>query len=232
MALGHLAQGLHRHKAHGDVEGVEGLRGSGTGVGLGLGLAQPHPGPGVPGVGVLPLLGVRGLVHVQNPLLIGNLLPQLPQVHRQQGLKEHQRPAAVGQGVEHLHGDAVAVVEKPDELVLVLKIHRLTGVLNVRLQKRPGGIVRLEVVPEYPLADFHMEAGEPGHGAVDGPLEGLGVHLLGHDGGEAVHRRIGAALDGRVHHGGVIQLKPALVLSSPPNHTPPPFRLFYYNTPF
>ena len=78
MALGHLAQGLHRHKAHGDVEGIEGLRGSGTGVGLGLGLAQPHPGPGVPGVGVLPLLGVRGLVHVQNPLLTGNLLSQLP----------------------------------------------------------------------------------------------------------------------------------------------------------
>ena len=120
----------------------------------------------------------------------------------------------------------MAVVEKPDQLVFVLKVHRLTGVLDVRLQKGPGGIVWLKVVPEYPPANLHVEAGKPGQGAVNGPLQGLGVHLTGHHGGKAIHRRVVAALNGGVHHGGVVQLKPALVLPFSSDHRRFPLPLF------
>lgn len=91
---------------------------------------------------------------------------------------------------------------------MVLKPHRLTGIADIPLQDRSGGIVPLKIVPEKSSAYFHLKSGKPGHGFVDGPLKKLRVHRLCHHGGKPVQSGVTSALDGRVHHGRVIQMVP------------------------
>ena len=213
VAPGHRAQLVQRHQSHGDVERVEGLRRAVALIGLPVPHAQLHPGGGVAEIGVLPLLPPGRLVHIQDALRVGDGVAQFPQVDRQQGPEKGQRPRPVGHGVEYLQGNPVMVIEKADQPAVVLPIaHWLAGVLHILLDKGARGVVGLEVVPKRAPVDADAEAGEPGHGPVDGPLEGGRVHQLGHHGGKAVDGRVVLPLDGRVHQGGVVQRIPVLFL--------------------
>ena len=226
VAPGLLLQPGHRAEAHGDVEGIEGLCRTVVLVGLFPPLLPPGTHGGVAAVGVLPFRPPGLLRHVQNAVGVWDGIPQLPQVDRQQSLEKYQRPAAVTDGVEHLHGDALLIIVKAYQPAVVLpEAHRLAGVGDILLHKGPGGAVWLEVVPESPLLDAHPEGREPWHGFVHGPLQGIPVHPLRHHGREAVDGRIFLLLEGGIEHTRIVQGIP-LRLFAPlvPRHTPPPFR--------
>ncbi len=78
MPLGCGMEIPHRDKAHGGIQCVEGLRGSGTGVGFGLPHAEMDPGVGIPGIGILPFLRFGRLRDIQDPVGIGNFVTHLP----------------------------------------------------------------------------------------------------------------------------------------------------------
>ena len=225
VALGHRPEPVQRDQAHGDVEGIEGLRGAGVLVGLALPHTPADPGFGISEVGVLLLLLRRRLVHVQDAAGVGDLVAQLPEIDRQQGAEQGQSPRPVGQGVEDLQGDAVSVVKEADEpAVVLLETHRLAGVAHVLLHEGAGGVVGLKVIPEKAPADVDPEAGEPGHGLVDGPLESVRVHHVRHHRRKAVDGGVVLLLDGGIHHGGVVQTVPLIFLFSGHDHAPLPCR--------
>mgnify|MGYP000659381501 CR=1 FL=1 len=169
-------------------------------------MLEVDPGSGRSGRRRPPTPPLGRLGDVQDPLGVGDVVAHLPQIDRQQRLEEHQCSAAVGQGVEHLHGDALFIVEKADELILVLKAHRLTGISDVPLQGGAGPVVPFEVIPEKAPADLYLKARKAGHGLVNGPLKALRVHGFGHHGGKPVQGGIVSPLDSGIHHGRVVQV--------------------------
>ena len=144
--LPELPQG---HEAHGDMESVKGLRGAGVGVGLGHPPQAQGVASGIAGVSVLQLLLPGRLLQVQHAVSGRNAYAGLPQILRQQRPEKDQGPGPVGQGVEHLQGDAVPIVVKPHQPAVVLpEAHRLAGIGHVGLQKGARGGVGLQIVPE------------------------------------------------------------------------------------
>ena len=229
VLLGLLLQLPHRAEAHGHVEGIEGLRRTGVGIGLlQRGKASGLYGS-VPGVGVLQFLRPGGLIHVQHPAGIGNLVAQLPEIDRQQSTQQGHGAPAVADGVKHLQGDPPLIVEKTHQPPIPLvKAHGLAGIGDILLHKGTGGVVELRIIPEDPRLDTHPKAGKAGHGLVHRPLEGLRVHRLIHHGREAIYRRVGLLLDGGVDHSRIVQPVPLFMLSllsagSICRHDAPPF---------
>ena len=220
VPLGLLPEGGHGAEAHGDVEGIEGLRRAVVLVGLLPPLFPPGADGGIAAVGVLPLLLPGRLLHVQDAVGVGDVMSQLPQVHRQQGLEEHQGAAAVADGVEYLQGNAPVVDVEPHQPAVVLpEAHRLAGVGDVLLHEGAGGRVRLKVIPEGPLPDAHAEGGEAGHGLVHRPLEGRPIHLLRHHRRKPVDGGVLLLLQGGIEHRRVVQ---GIPLPRRLGHLPPP----------
>ena len=151
-------------------------------------------------------------------------MAQFPQIDRQQGLEKDQRPSAVAHRMEDLQRDARFIVVKPHQpAVVLLEAHRLAGIGDIRLHEGTGGMVGLEIMPERPPFDPHGKAGKAGHGPLHRPLEGVGVHRSGHDGGKAVDGGIVLLLNGGVQYARVVQRIP-LRLAAPPvlRHVPAP----------
>ena len=209
VAAGLFAQRGDGEEAHRDVEGVKGLRRAAVLVGAGYPRQGAGGGPGVAEIGVLALGGRGRLVEVRDALAGRDVHAALPQVLGQQVPEEGQRPRAVREGVKDLEGDAAAVIVKADEPAVVLvEAHGAAGVGHVLAHEGAGRGVRLEVVPEKAAADLHGKAGEARQRAVHGGLEQRGVHVLRHDGGEAVYGGELLALDGGVHKAGVVHAIP------------------------
>ena len=91
---GDLLQPVHGQKAHGDIQGVEGLRLAGVGESGLLPAVPQDPLARVPGVGILQLLRTRGIIHVQQAGAAGDGVSQLPEVDRQQGAEKGEGPPA------------------------------------------------------------------------------------------------------------------------------------------
>ena len=213
VLLGLLLQLPHRAEAHGHVEGIEGLRRTGVGIGLfQRGKASGLYGS-VPGVGVLQLLRPGGLIHIQHPAGIGNLVAQLPEIDRQQGPQQSHSASAVADGVEDFQGNTPLIVEKAHQpSVPLIKTYGLARIGDILLYKGAGSVVEFRVVPEDPRLDPHPEAREAGHGLVHCPLKGLRVHRLIHHGGKAINSGIPFLLDGGVDHRRIVQPVPLFVL--------------------
>ena len=79
--LPELPQG---HEAHGDMEGVKGLRGAGVGIGFGHPPQAQSVTPGIAGVCVLQLLLPGRFLQVQHAVSGRNAYACLPQILRQQ----------------------------------------------------------------------------------------------------------------------------------------------------
>lgn len=117
---------------------------------------------GVAAVGVLQLAGTGRGIEVDGAAG-GDVLAQLAQVFGQQGAEEHQGPGTVGHGVEHLQGDAAAVVEEANQPAVVLpEAHGAAEIRRVLSHKGAGGGIGLEVVPEKAPAYAHGKAGKRG----------------------------------------------------------------------
>lgn len=206
---GDLLQPVHGQKAHGDIQGVEGLRLAGVGESGLLPAVPQDPLARVPGVGILQLLRTRGIIHVQQAGAAGDGVSQLPEVDRQQGAEKGEGPRPVRHSVEDLQGDPALVVEEADQPSVVLpEADGLAGVGHVRTDKGAGAVVGLEIVPEDPGLHPDAETGEPGHGSVHCPLEDGGVHRLGQDSRKAVDRRVLLPLESGVEDAGVVQPVP------------------------
>ena len=182
-----LAQLDERHKAHRHMEGVKRLGRTGVRIGLGHSAQSERVPSRVAGVGVLHLLRTRRLVKIQHTVPDRDRHAGLAQILRQQRAEKGHGSSSVGEGMEHLDGDAVAVIVKAHEPAVVLpEADGLTGIGNVLLQKGPGCAVRFEIIPEEAPADAHGKARKARHTAVDRALERVGPHRLGHPRGEAV----------------------------------------------
>ena len=175
----------------------------------------------VAGVGVLQLLLARRLVQIEHAGSRGNIHAGLTQVFGKERAEKDDGPAAGGQRVEHLDGNALAVIVKAHEPAVVLaEADGLAGVGAVLLQKRSGRMVRLEIVPEQALADAHGKAREARHTAGDGALERGGIDLPFHPGGEAVDGGILLPLQGGIENTGNVQPVPLTVRLCHPRHLP------------
>ena len=212
MLLCLLAQAGERHEAHRDMEGVERLRRAGILIGPRQAAQAEGVAARIAGVGVLQLLLARRLVQIEHAVSRGNVHAGLAQVFGKERAEKDDGPAAVGQRVEHLDGDALAVIVKAHEPAVVLaEADGLAGVGDVLLQKRSGRMVRLEIVPEQALADAHGKAREARHTAVDGALERGGIDLPFHPGGEAVDGGILLLLQRGVENARAVELVPFAV---------------------
>ena len=166
----------------------------------------------VAGIGVLHLLLARRLVQIKHTVPRRDINAGLAQVFGKERAEKDDGPAAVGQRVEHLDGDTLAVIVKAHEPAVVLaEADGLAGGGDVLLQKRSGRMVRLEIVPEQALADAHGKAREARHTAVDGALERGGIDLPFHPGGEAVDGGILLLLQRGVENARAVELVPFAV---------------------
>lgn len=136
---GDLLQPVHGQKAHGDIQGVEGLRLAGVGESGLLPAVPQDPLARVPGVGILQLLRTRGIIHVQQARAAGDGVSQLPEVDRQQGAEKGEGPRPVRHSVEDLQGDPALVVEEADQPSVVLpEADGLAGLDMSGRTKGPG----------------------------------------------------------------------------------------------
>ncbi len=155
----------------------------------------PLPGsgapPGIAAVGVLQFSGPRRLVYVQDSVGVRNILPQLPEVARQQSLEKHHGPTAVAERVEAFNGHPVLIAAHPHQAGgLPAGVHRLTKVAHVLLDKGAGAVVGDKIVPKCPFAQTYMKGGKTGNGLFQGPLKSGGVHRLVQHGGDPVDRGV------------------------------------------
>ena len=185
------AQRLKRHKAHRHMEGIERLRRSGILIRLRLAVQPQRMMSRVAGVGVLHLLRARRLGKVEHAVPRRHVNAGLAQVLGKQCAEKDDRPAAVGQRVEDLNGDAAAVIVKAHEpAVVLLEPDGLARVGHIFFQKRPRRGIRLKIVPECALANAHGKARKARHAAINGMLKRGGVNVPLHQRGEAVDGRI------------------------------------------
>ena len=203
------------------MEGVKRLRGAGVGIGLRHPPQTQGVPPGIAGVSVLQLLLPGRFLQVQHTVSGRNAYAGLPQILRQQRPEKNQGPGPVGQGVEHLQGDAVPVIVKPHQPAVVLpEAHWLAGIGHVGLQKGARGGIGFQIVPEQSPADADGEAGKTGQHPVNGVLQGGGPHRLCHQGGEAVDGGILLPLQGGIENTGIVQPVPLTVRFCHPRHLP------------
>lgn len=235
IAMGRLPELVQWHQTHGHVQRVKGLRRTIPLIGPPIPHPLSDPGLGIAEVGILLLLPRGRLIDVQDPVGVGDVVPQLPEIDGQQRAEQRQGPGSVGQGVKDLQRDPVSIVKKTDEPAIILsKAHRLAWIFHILLDKGARRAVGLKVIPEGAPLNADPESREPGQGLVDGPLQRLGVHQLCHHGGKTVDRRVVLLLNGGVHHGRIVQLVPNRLLPLLPRHpTAPPLRsrmVFYHST--
>ena len=172
----------------------------------------------VPQKAVLQLL-LAGRVHAtQHPVGGWDLHPCFAaEILRQQRFQEDQPAGAVGQRMEKLHGDAVAVHQHPEGAPAdIVKGHMHQRIAFFRLNRRRCRDL-LQVVPEGPPAQPHRDGGEPAHRDVQRRLQQRDIYRLGKGGGKPEQIVPVAAAGRRVDLGGVIQPHPAQ-LALPSHH--------------
>ena len=208
-ALGTAAE-LVRRDHHGDeiLEAVR-LRRAAEVVGGGLLAAGLHI-PGIASEAVLHLLRRGFFQPTQHALLRRDDQPiLLAQILRQQGFQKHQRPRAVGKGVEKLHGDAPVIHQHTEgALPHLMKRGVGQGAAFLRLDGRRFGYL-LQVVPERAPAQPDGDGGEAAHRDIQGAAQHLGIHRLRQRGGQAEEVVPVPPLGGGVYFGRVVQTHPA-----------------------
>ena len=143
--------------------------------------------------------------------LVGRKLPigaLQPAVRRYQVGEEPQRTGAVGQRVEHLEDDPLAMVHHSEQQTAPICL--VDGSAGVLLLRRDEGaqVAVLQVVPEDTAAQYRMVEPIPLIGRVQGPLQQSGIHVVIHLGADPEHLGIGVASGGQEDVGGVVEPHP------------------------
>lgn len=126
-------------------------------------------------------------------------------------LQHAHAAGAVSKAMMAFQGNAPSIIKYPQQIPASgFKMHGHTRIMDIRLHKRAGPVIRLQITPEKPLMDADLIGGETLQGDIHRFLKYVRLYVLLQKDGKPVNGRKVPSLQCGVYNSGKIQPVPVL----------------------